>query len=165
MDLKKFEQAQFSYRHKEVPVPQLAEFFDEGEEPVWTVRNLTGAELGWLDEESTRQKDLLGLAAAFDGGDVQKAVREYFCLDDKSDTKTFHRQVSIVALGSVNPELGENNRMVAVKLAEHHPGIFRMLVNEIQALTGQGSELGKPKGSGQSRKPANGSSSAKTPES
>ena len=58
------------------------------------------------------------------------------------------RRIEMLAAGSVAPQLGADNRDVAVKLAENFPTVFYQLSNAILSLTGQGAEPGKPKRSG-----------------
>lgn len=156
MDLKAFEKAPLSHRMADVPVPQLAEWFSEGQPQVWKVRNLTGAELGWVNENQSRAEDIAALAKAMAGeGDKGEALRDFMALDSKAVPKATSRQIDLLCLGSVEPALGENKRGIAVKLAEHFPGTFLMLVNKINELTGLGSEMGKPPRSGKT--PASGS--------
>ncbi len=53
-DIDKFQSATFKFREEEIPVPELKEFFSEGEKPVWRVRNLTGMEIFVVNEAMER---------------------------------------------------------------------------------------------------------------
>lgn len=153
MDIKALEKAlsQARPRQKEVPVPALAPYLDmpDGETPVWTVRNLTAAELAWAEKGQERSEALEQLVRAFASGDgVSDAVREFMGLDATKPPPEFTRQIDFVVAGTVSPAITADNRGLIVLLSEKQPGTFRMLFNEIQRLTGLGAEPGKPKSSG-----------------
>jgi len=146
MDLDKFATAQLSSRTAEVQVPELAEFFAEGEAPVWTVRNLTAAEFGrCMEAGSERTKEnVRALIAAFAGeGDKTEAVQRVAGIAPDEVPEDIARRLSELTIGSVNPALGEGKRDLAIRLADKFPNVFFRLTKKIRDLTDQGAELGK----------------------
>ena len=145
MNLAKFMEAKFSARESTANVPPaLVDFFGE----TWTVRGLTAAELARSRESGNHTENLKALVAAFAGaGDKADAIKQSMGLSDAEVPEDIARRIEMLSIGSVSPELGADNRDVAVKLAETHPTFFYDLTNRILSLTGDGAELGKPKGS------------------
>lgn len=151
MDIQKFLNAALTPRTEEVPVPELADWFAEGEPAAWIVRGLTAAEMGRAREAAERGLDnvrALVTALSGDGSDKVSAIRKAFGLADDDVPADVSRRIEMLSAGSVTPALGADNRDVAVKLAETFPTTFFNLTNKIIVLTGQGAELGKPKRSG-----------------
>ncbi len=60
-DASRFMKEKFLHRIEDVPVPDLKDFFPEGEEPVWKVRGLTGQEMGRMMEAPSRVKNYAAL--------------------------------------------------------------------------------------------------------
>ena len=153
MDLQKFLNASLSSREAVIEVPELKGFFGE-DEPKWTVRGLTAAELGRANEAADRgQENIKALVDAMAGnGDKAAALRKTMGISDKDTPADVSRRIEMLAAGSVSPELGADNRDVAVRLAESFPTVFYSLTNQILSLTGQGAEVGKRKASGKTPK-------------
>jgi hypothetical protein len=151
MDIQKFLNAALTPRTEEVPAPELAAWFPEGAAPVWVVRGLTAAEMGRAREaaEEGRSDNVRALVSALAGaGDKVTAIRKAFGLADEDVPADVSRRIEMLAAGTIAPALGEGGREVAVKLSETYPTLFYNLTNRIIVLTGQGSEVGKPKRSG-----------------
>lgn len=145
-DIQKFETADFKFREKRVPVPDLKPFFN-GDDPVWTVRNLTGAELALVRDSVQRAKDLESIIDALakgSGKDKVDAIREAMGITGDSDD--YIRRLTVLELGTVSPKI---QRKHAVKLSEAHGVLFTSLTNEIYQLSGQGKSLGEPIASGE----------------
>jgi len=141
-DLQKFSQAAFTAREDTLSVPALQAFFADGEEPRWTVRGLTGAELAAANEAKDKNRNLLALTEALvSGGDTEKsaAIKGILGLGDQVPDEIARRLAMLVS-GSVEPKIDHET---AVKLAETFPVVFYNLTNRILELTGAGSELGK----------------------
>lgn len=149
MDLQKFLSAALVPRQTTLEVPELAAWFGD-KPPVWTVRGLSAAELSRANEASAHGLDnARAMVAALAGdGDKAAAIRRGLGLSDEDVPTDVSRRIEMLSAGSVLPELGPNNREVAVKLAEAFPTTFYQLTNAITNLTGQGSEVGKPQRSG-----------------
>jgi len=152
-DKKRFMKTSFEPRIKKVPVPDLKDFFIEGAEPVWSVRNLSGHELGKVNEAAQRNKTISaildGIISA-DAKDKVDAIKASIGLDDNTPDD-IARRLDLLAIGSVDPEIDHE---MAVRLCTYYPIEFYQLTNEITTLTGQGAQIKK--------KP---SSSGATPES
>lgn len=151
MNLQRFLNAALAPRQVDTDVPELAgTLFDDGETPVWTVRGLSGPELGRVNQASEEGLDTIKALVQAMAGDGDKAaqIRKAFGLGDEDVPRDISRRIEVLAAGSVSPAIGLENRDVAVKLAEAFPTIFYDLTNKILTLTGQGAVLGKAKRSG-----------------
>lgn len=141
-DKKKFAKTAFVSRTQAVPLPDLQEFFPEGEKPVWIVRNLTGPELGKVNEAADRNKSIAaildGIISA-DAKDKVDALKASLGLDN-STPNDIVRRMEILTIGSVDPAIDHE---LAVKLCEYYPIEFFELTNTITQLTGQGAEIKK----------------------
>lgn len=148
MDLQRFLSAALQPRQEDVPVPELAEWFDGV--AVWTVRGLTAAELGRANQSAENGMEAVrAMVAAMAGdGDKASAIRRTLGLSDEDVPTDVSRRIEMLAAGSVSPAIGSENRDVVVKLAETFPTVFYNLSNRIINLTGQGAEPGKPTRSG-----------------
>ena len=149
MDLQKFLQAALQPRQSTVLVPELATWF--GDKPAeWTVRGLSAAELARANQaaESGLDNARAMVAALAGDGDKAAAIRAAMGLSNDDVPGDVSRRIEMLTAGAVAPLLGPDQRDVAVKLAETFPTVFYQLTNSIINLTGQGSEVGKPKRSG-----------------
>lgn len=153
MNLDKFLNASFVQRQATIKVPELSSFFGK-EKPEWTVRALTAAELGRANESAERgSENLKALITAMAGeGDKAEAIRKSMGLSNTEVPEDVSRRIEMLTLASVSPALGNEQRDVAVKLAENFPTTFYKLTNKILGLTGQGADVGKQKRSGKAVK-------------
>ncbi len=150
-DANKFENAKFTDRTEAVEVPDLAEWFDEGEAPEIIVRGLTGAEIARVNEAAAKNKNLAGLLEGIASTDVKEkidAVKASFGIDGKVPDD-IARRVEQLKIGSVTPEF---NDIQAAKFFEVFPIEGYMVTNTINRLTGQGKSLGESKPSGKTKK-------------
>jgi len=137
--------ASFQPRTAEIPVPALAEFFDD-EKAVWTVRGQTASEIARAAEASQRQNNISGVIEAI--GQSQSKVDEIKKLvgiHDDTPADIIKRLEQITQC-SVSPEI---DLSCAVKLAETFPIEFYIITNIINKLTGMGMDIKKPKPSGE----------------
>ena len=164
MDIQKFLNASLKPRQAVVSVPALAAWFPPAPAsdtvdgialptsatapavPTWTVRGLTAAELCRANQAAESGLDNVRAMVAALAGDGDKAatIRAAMGLSSEDVPADISRRIEMLATGSVQPELGDNDRDVAVKLAEAYPTTFYELTNTIINLTGQGAEPGKP---------------------
>ncbi len=153
MDLQKFLNESLSQRTATVEVRELKDFFGK-DKPEWTVRGLTAAELGRANLAADKgQENLKALVEAMAGsGDKAEALRKTMGISEQEVPSDVSRRIELLTAGSVSPKLGQDNRDVAVKLAETFPTVFYNLTNNILSLTGQGAEVGKRKPSGKTPK-------------
>ena len=138
-----FVRADLTPRTKDVPVPGLKAWFDEGEQPIWRVRALTANELARANSarDRARNRDLvLSEVAAGHSDEVRQQVRALLGMAADEIEPNYARAVEVVMAGSVAPECSED---MAVKLAEHYPVILFDLNAQILTLTGLGSEARK----------------------
>jgi len=145
-DTKKFKKTKFQNRTEEVPVADLAEFFDEGESPVWVVRGLTGQEVGQTKEAAAKNKNLSAVIEALEAAAKSEKVQGLTkALGVDEIPQNIAERFEQLTLGSVEPTCDVD---LARLLCERYPVMFYELTNKILALTGKGMEPGKPKGSG-----------------
>jgi hypothetical protein len=141
-DTKQFHKTKFKARTEDVPVPDLAGFFPDGESPVWTVRGLTGKEVGISAEAVSKNKNLTAvvdaLASTVQAEKVQ-GLKDALGIGKVPDD--IAKRIAHLEAGSVSPKCDTE---LALKICEHFPIIFYELTNVILKLTGQGAELGKP---------------------
>lgn len=147
--LDKFEAARLTPRTERVPVPALAPFFAEGEEPVFVVRGVGATELHNAMEASKRQSTVEAVVSALTTKrDQVLAIRK--ALGMAGDTPgEIAKRLELLVAGSVEPKL---ELPQAVKLAESYPIEFMQLTNAITVLTGQGFEAGKPDAASRKKK-------------
>ena len=141
----KFERAKFEARRAKVPVPALADFFDEGDS-VWEVRGLSAAELHKAIEASKRQGSIEAIVKAIAANQDQAgAIRSALGLT-KDTPGEIAKRLEMLVMGSVSPTI---QLPTAVKLAEAFPIEFMTMTNEITVLTGKGAEMVKPQAASQ----------------
>ena len=153
---KAFLGAKLTPRIEVVPVPDLAAFFPEGEKPLWTVRGLTGQELGRANEAATKNK-LIG--ATLEALSVMAESEQISALKQalgvgKDVPDDIARRIELLTVGSVDPEC---NQELAVRVCEKFPVEFYALTNKITELTGRGhveAKKSKPSGETQASAPA-----------
>lgn len=146
-DLDAFEAAQFAPRTDSVSVPALAEFFPDGEDPIFEVRGLNSNELNKADSAAKTQRTLGSVAEAVaQGGRKQVAeIRKAMGLGDATPAEVAKRQEMLVA-GCISPPI---SLPIAAKIAENFPIEFLLVTNKISELTGQGASLVKPEAASQ----------------
>ena len=140
----KFLSAKFKRIEKSIDVPDLKDFFEEGEKPVWIVRGLTGIELGKMAEAVKANKTKADIVEGLMSGETRKLIDSMKSMigADSNAPDDIAKRLSQITLGSVNPVC---NQQLAVRLCEFYPIEFYQITNEITLLTGRGYELGKHK--------------------
>lgn len=144
-DTEKFKSSRFNSRTEAVAVPELSPFFEEGEDAVFTVRNLDGQEFGQVLDAVNRYKgdDIRALVQAVSGGETEEIAEGVKAFADKRDAKmpdeTIRRSY-MIKYGCVSPGLD----MDAVKkIRRINADVFYRLSEKIKTLTAMGSELGE----------------------
>ena len=141
-DYDKFDQASVTFPTEKIPVPQLKDFFGEGEKPEWEIKPLTGLELGIVEEAGQKSEAMRKLFEALVGNSVDKmksGFDELFNLGDDPTPSQYLRWITMFELGSV-PRCPKH---IAVKVAHSQAGVFRTIVHEISKLSAMGADLGK----------------------
>ena len=142
----RFERAKLEPRRSRVPVPALAQFFEDGEDAAFEVRGLSSSELHRALEAGKRQGSIESIVKALaSSGDQAQALRRAIGLS--ADTPgEIAKRLEMLVMGSIAPTL---DLPAAVKLAEAFPIEFLSLTNTISELTGQGYALGEPQAASQ----------------
>lgn len=138
-DIEKFETINFKDRIESIPVPRLRAFFklEDGEEPVWKVRGMTGEESAMAKQAVQDNKNIDAVISAI-GSSVKKdkiaGIKELAGLSDKVPDELVQRYAWL-RQGSYDPVCNEE---LAKKLALNFPEEFYTLTNKILELTGKG---------------------------
>lgn len=155
-DAKLFGKTKFVERTAEIKVPDLKDFFPEGEEPVWKVRGLDANEVAKCNDA---QKTLTAIDATFQAAagavaneEKLKEMREKLGIEVDIHSDILMRRAQLVH-GSVLPKIDHES---AVKFSRVWPIEFYQVTTEIFRLTGLGQTPGKLKPSGKEKtsKPA-----------
>lgn len=147
-DIKKFENSSFQERLKTIQVPTMLAFFPKEESPSFTIKGLTGAEIGKANEAQETCKNMDGLLNAIvasSGKEKAEGIKALLGVNSDDVPGDVVRRQELLFLGLVEPKL---DRSQVVKLSEAFPVVFYNLTNEILKLSGQGKTLGKQKASG-----------------
>ncbi|MBN2397103.1 MAG: hypothetical protein JXI32_01880 [Deltaproteobacteria bacterium] len=142
-DVEKFQATSFVFREEAVPVPKLKDFFGEGEEPVWKVRNLTGEEVFVVNEakeRNDRRNELIEGVAYGQKKERIEAIKEMAGNLPEMAPSEYVRRLEMLTIASVDPMI---QKETAIKLANFSGEIFTHLTNRILVLTGLGKEPGK----------------------
>lgn len=137
-----FVQAPWQHRTQEVPVPELKDWFDDGEPAVFVVRSLTANEIARANSASQAHRREAALAEALTAGSkgaIVSAVKEALGRGQDLDPD-IPRRMELVCAGLVAPAC---DLEMARLLNEHHGVILFNLSNIILGLTGQGSDVEK----------------------
>ena len=144
-DRKKFLNTKFQPREAEIEVKDMADFFG-GDRPVFTVRGLTGQELGRCNEASQRNKNISGILDGLLSSQDQAKKDAVAKLIGIGETPAdIAKRLEQLQIGSVEPKVDWE---LSVRICETFPIEFYQLTNKILELTGQGHVPGKPKPSG-----------------
>jgi hypothetical protein len=145
---KAFKKEKFSPRTKDIDVPDLKDYFPEGEEPVWIIRGLDANEIAkCYDAQKTLQAidtTFQAAAGAVANEEKVKEMREKLGIEIDVHSDIILRRAQLVH-GSVLPEI---DQQAAVKFSRVFPVEFYNITTEITRLTGLGQTPGKPKPSG-----------------
>ena len=142
----RFQAAEFTARTETVVVPQLADFFDDGQAPEFVVRGLSASELHRAIEAGTRQNGIEMVVKAIASQKDQVALIRK-ALGMSADTPgEIAKRMEMLVQGCVSPTL---THAAVAKLAEVCPIEFYDISNKITALTGQGGSRVKPPPSSQ----------------
>jgi hypothetical protein len=158
-DLKKFRNTDFERRVKEVPVPELAFFFEKSKKskskkkeiPVWRCQNMTGEELYRMRDAVDRNRDVEKTLEALAAGQGAEVAKEALGVTDNVPDD-LARRLSVLVFGTVNDDGETFSRSDAIALAKEFSVTFDRLTTEIMILSGIGSKPGESNGSGTTSK-------------
>jgi len=150
-DEKKFMNTKFTPREREVKVPDMKDFFEPKEPPVFRVRGLTGNELATVHEAVEKHKNIAALIEGLlSKGTEEKIEAIRNALGVSSDVPgEIARRLEMITIGAVQPVI---TLEIAVKFCEVYPIEFYEVTTAISELTGRGQVPGKPKPSGETTK-------------
>lgn len=144
---KKFMSTNFTPRTKDVKLPDLKDFFDEGSEPVFKVRGLSGNELARVHEAADKHRNIAGLIAGLMSNQAQEkidAVRAAMGVTEDVPSE-IARRLEMISIACMEPKISME---ASVRLAEVYPIEFYEITSTISELTGKGQVPGKLKPSG-----------------
>jgi hypothetical protein len=145
-NLDKFQRASYTARTEKVEVKALAEFFGEGEEPVFLVRGLAAAELQRALDASSRQSSIEAVVKAISSTkDQTEMIRKAIGMGGDTPPEIAKR-VEMFVTGCVEPKVTHAD---VAKIAENFAIEFFEITNKIVSLTGQGSVSSKSQPSSQ----------------
>ena len=150
-DQKRFLRTKMEARTEDISVPDLSVFFLDGEPIIWTVRGLTGQELGRANEAAAKNKLVAATMDALAGMSAREQIEEIKNALGLGGNvpDDIAKRIEYLTAGSVNPAITQE---VAVKLCETYPIEFYELTNAIIRLTGKGFvEIKKLKPSSETR--------------
>ena len=140
----RFMAEKFEPRTIAVPVPELKQWFDKGENPTWTVRGLTGIEIARANEVAAKRsistailEGLLTMKAT----EVKEAVSRLVGRGDDIP-EDLAKKVEHLVMASVDPICDED---LALRINKAYPTVFLTLSQNIIILSGQGMSPGKSK--------------------
>lgn len=146
-----FLKEEFSPRTEDVKVPGLKTWFDEGEDPVFTVRALTGHELANADAASKKMQTGGKLLESFMTGSTEEkieSIKQQLGLSTEVPAESAKRMEMLV-IATVEPKL---TMEVASSMVLNFPIEFYMVTNTISKITGMGAvSEAKPISSGQTQ--------------
>jgi len=142
-NIDKFRNAKTKPRTDELEIEVLKSFFEEGEKPIFKMRNLTGHELAECREAVTANKQLRALVESLmseNALDKAKAICESMGLGSDKTPGDLVNRIGMLKHGLIEPKFTNED---SVRLASLFPTQFYQLTNRIVELTGLGAELGE----------------------
>lgn len=150
-DVGRYMAENFKPRETKVPVPELKNWFEKGDEPVWTVRGLTGIEIAKANEVAAKRSlstAILEGLLTMKGSEVKEAITKLVGRGDEIPEKVA-MQIEHLVIGSVDPPCDED---LALRVNKTYPTVFLSLCQNILLLSGQGMSPGKSKPFGATKK-------------
>lgn len=140
-----FLNAEIKRRVDTVTIDTLADFFDEGERPEFTVQNLTAAETAQVREAVARnaaaRRALLAAERQGAAAETVAAIKTLLAATGGPGVPDeYARYLQVVALGCVDPAIDHET---AKRLAKAAPIGFQQLALKILELTGLGGDIKK----------------------
>lgn len=149
-DSSKFLNAGLRPREEDVSVPELKDYFESGDSPVFRIRGLTGHEYGAAEETARNWKNyrsLLEKLLSPKTDEQAAAIASLVGIGDKQTPQEIIRCLAWLKCGCVNPVLDDD---LASRLCSFFPAVFYRIAARINALTNMGHVPGKASASGES---------------
>lgn len=141
-DVTKFQQAKIKPRTAEIKLPALAAFFDDGEEPIFTVRQLDGYEICQANDARDLARNFQSLVSAMAAGSSAEkidAIKSSLGISDETPPD-IARRIETMLVATVSPQL---DREACVKICQFYPADFYVITNKIAELSGAGGQVGE----------------------
>lgn len=130
-------------RTKVFNVPQLRDFFEEGE-ATWTVRGLEASELASVRLARFKRRNQLAalntLASFTAPEESRRAMLESIVNLTGEVEAEMAGRLEMLCIASTSPEI---NMEVAIRLSKMHPIVFWSLTDAISTLTDEGAVVGE----------------------
>jgi len=150
MDVERYRNERRSQRTEQVKVPQLSPYFRDGEEPLFTIRNMTAAEVWRAREAGARREEKLKIVEKmFSGNHDERAHAIKQLTDGPVVPDEIAKRIEMLSIACVSPAIDHE---IAVRISEDFPIEFLDITNKIASLSGVGAQLGKPQSSGKAKK-------------
>lgn len=146
-----FMKQKFEPRTDQVKVPELKNWFDKGEKPIWVVRGLTSEESARCNEGIKRQETLSALIEAIGTSQLNvDEIKQKLGLNDKEMPDETILMIERILVGSMTDGCEQIDRSIVVKISISYPSVFYRLSSRIMELTALGMEanIKKPRASG-----------------
>ncbi|HET56887.1 MAG TPA: hypothetical protein ENN35_00410 [Deltaproteobacteria bacterium] len=147
-DTKRFMKETFEPRTADVDMSELKDYFDEGENAVFTVRCLEGIEIGRAKEAAARNRNIRAILEGIvsqRSDDVKESIRKLIGVDDDVPQDIAEKAEYVVTGLADPPDWKLDN---VLWLCRYFPVNFYALSQKILELTGLGHVPGKRKPSG-----------------
>ena len=149
-DTERFKTSNYSRRTFDMPVPDLKDFFDEDETPIWKLQGITALEFAEVNDAIANNRDKLEIVqqvlSAISAEDKVQAILEASGVSSEDVPNDYVRRIELLQRGSVEPKC---DHTLAKKLADVHGVTFYALTRKIDELSGMGQQLGESNASGQ----------------
>lgn len=148
----KFLSSNLVAREMEVDVPDLKDWFDDGEKPVWKIKGLSGYELGRAEEAAQKNLKIRDIIEGILSQSSKKrvdAVKELAGVAEDRVPQDIAKRMEMLILGSIDPQC---DYQLAGRICKDFPIEFYDITNKISQLTGQGHIPGKAAPSGKTKK-------------
>jgi hypothetical protein len=133
-DSKSFKRAAFEPRIQVVKVPELAEFFPDGEPAEFTVRGLTGMEIAACAAEYNKYG--LIVQALEQGKASKEQIKDIFGDEDKATAEMMRDYKLLKIVLGLDLD-------IAKKINANFPSVFKRLTSTVWILTDKGAEIKK----------------------
>lgn len=144
-DVDKFKNAKFKRRTAEVKItdPDMKQFFNGDDPPVWIVQSLTGEECARANDSKRTNRNLseviAKISSSIQGGSGAKEfadeVAELMGIGKTTLPDDHVYRLDLLVYGSQSPTI---DKRAAVLVAKHKPQLFYHLTNKILELIGEG---------------------------
>jgi len=136
-----FMSASFEPATASVEVPEMADFFGDGADAIFTVRGLNANEFYTASTIEQRKETITSVVSSLStSAQVTEKLKDVIGLTGENTPAEVDKRIYMLATASISPKL---ETFEAGKIAEVYPISFFNLTTEIAHLTGQGATVKK----------------------